>query len=137
MSKKKSTKMAKKKALKDSGHRKQFASGAVRDREPGKGLFALISPVFRRRLAKHCEAGQVKYGNGRNWEKGMPVQEFLNSADRHLCDFMEGDREEDHLIAVAWNVMCAVHTLEMIERGNLPKELNDLPESYLAAEPTS
>ncbi len=118
-------------ALKDSGHRKEFESGAVRDRKPGKGLFVLISPIFRRRLARHCENGQVKYGNGRNWEKGMPVQEFLDSADRHLCDFMEGCREEDHLTAVAWNMMCAIHTLEMIERGLLPAALNDLPKSYI------
>jgi nucleoside 2-deoxyribosyltransferase len=35
--------------------------------------------------------------------------------------------DEDHLAQSAWNIFAAIHFEEMIERGLLPKELNDLP----------
>ena len=39
---------------------------------------------------------------------------------------MEKDTKEDHGGAVIWNAMCLVETLDAIERGELPKELDDL-----------
>jgi hypothetical protein len=116
--------------VKDSGTRQKFRTGAVRDIQQGKGRFDLISPIFLRRLAKHYENGAVKYGD-RNWEKGIPLVRFLDSALRHLNEWKEGYREEDHLAASAWNIACIIHTEEMIERGLLPKELADGVPSYL------
>jgi len=112
--------------VKDSGERRNFKTGSVRDIRTGKGRFDLISPIALRRLAQHLENGAVKYGD-RNWELGQPLAGYLDSAIRHLIDFLEGKRDEDHLSAGAWNIFSAIHTEEMICRGVLPKELNDLP----------
>jgi hypothetical protein len=75
------------------------------------------------------ENGAVKYGD-RNWELGQPLSTYIDSAERHIASFKEGMRDEDHLAAARWNLGCVIHTEEMIRRGLLPKELNDLP-SYL------
>lgn len=112
--------------IKDSGHRRKYPTGAQRDRAQGKGKYVLVSPVFLERLAKHLEAGALKY-NDRNWEKGMPLQDFWDSAVRHLFQYLEGQRDEDHLAAAAFNVMGLMHTEEMVKRGVLPKMLADLP----------
>ncbi len=115
--------------VKDSGKRRKFKQGAVRDIITGKGRFDLVSPIALMRLAKHYENGAGKYED-RNWEKGIPLSVYLDSAERHLNKFREGHREEDHMTAVAWNAFGLIHTEEMINRGLLPKELNDLP-NYL------
>ena len=107
---------------KDSGKRAQFETGAVRDTNTGKGRFDLITPIGLKRLAQLYERGAVKYG-ARNWEKGIPLWRYLDSAERHLNDFKSGDRAEDHLAAVAWNVMGYIHTEELIRRGELPPSL--------------
>lgn len=112
--------------LKDSGKRKKFDTGAVRDLREDKGRYDLISPIALRRLAIIYEKGAKKYSD-RNWEKGIPICRYLDSAMRHIQQYMEGLRDEDHLSQAAWNLFCVVHTEVMIERGLLPKELNDLP----------
>lgn len=116
--------------IKDSGIREEFETGSVRDTQNGKGRYDLISPIATRRLAQHCEGGADKYGN-RNWEKGQPLCRYIDSAKRHLDMFLEGHRDEDHLAACLWNIAALIHTEEMVRRGLLPKELNDLP-SYLS-----
>jgi hypothetical protein len=120
--------------VKDSGTREAFETGSQRDTRVGKGRFDLISPIFLKRLAKHYENGSLKYKD-RNWEKGQPLARYLDSAERHLNDFKEGKRDEDHLAAVAWNIAAIIHTQEMIDRGLLPKELNDLPTYVKKEEP--
>lgn len=113
--------------VKDSGTRQQFNSGAVRDIQQNKGRFDLITPVALARLARHYESGAVKYGPS-NWARGIPIMRFLDSALRHLNNYLEGKRDEDHLIACAWNCFAAAHTENMILSGNLGGELlADLP----------
>jgi len=63
----------------------------------------------------------------RNWEKGIPTSRLLDSGLRHAFQYLEGCQDEDHLAQAAWNFLALLHTEEMIERGVLPKELNDLP----------
>ena len=116
-------------SVKDSGTRRGFSTGSVRDTNDGKGWYAHISPIAEKRLAVHIQNGGQKYGP-RNWEKGQPLCGYLESAKRHLGNFLEGHRDEDHLAAAMWNVMACIHTEEMIKRGLLPKELDDLP-TYL------
>lgn len=118
--------------LKDSGHRQEFGSGAIRDRETGKGRYDLITPLALQRLADVYEKGAQKYDD-RNWEKGMPISRYIDSAIRHLFQYLEGHRDEDHLGQAMWNCASAIHTEEMVKRGLLPKELHDLP-NYLVAE---
>lgn len=89
--------------IKDSGDRTQFESGAVRDMHTGKGRYDLLPMCVIDRLAKHYEAGALKYGD-RNWEKGIPAHSFADSAMRHFDKYMDGQRDEDHLIAAIWNL---------------------------------
>ena len=112
--------------LQDSGKREIFPSGGKRDPQEGKGRYDLISPLALRRLAIVYEKGAKKYSD-RNWESGMPLSTFLSPSLRHTQQNIEGHRDEDHLAQAAWNLFSAMHTEEMIERGLLPKELDDRP----------
>jgi hypothetical protein len=108
--------------LKDSNDREQFETGAVRDVSDDKPALELISPIFEQRLGLWLQLGAKKYDR-RNWEKGIPVERSLASLKRHLNAFQEGKTDEDHLAAIACNIMFIIHTDEMIKRGILPAEL--------------
>ena len=69
-------------------------------------------------VAKHFEEGAEKYGEN-NWQKGLPVKSYINSAVRHYLKFMRGDQDEPHDRAFCWNILCAIWTCR-----NKP-ELND------------
>jgi hypothetical protein len=97
--------------VQDSGNRRQFNTGAVRDMQEGKGRCDLLPAAALLRLARHFEAGAKKYGD-RNWEKGIPLDSFIDSAMRHLLKYMDGQKDEDHLCAAAWNLLCAMWTEE-------------------------
>ena len=117
--------------VQDSGQRREFETGAVRDIQETKGRFDLLSPIALKRLAIHMQNGANKY-DARNWEKGIPLHSFFDSAMRHLEDYLECrlmgvEQDEDHLSAAFWNIHCLIHTEEMIKRGKLPETLNDLP----------
>lgn len=60
-------------------------------------------------LAKHYENGALKY-EARNWEKGLPLHSFIDSALRHLTKVMVGLKDEPHNIAFLWNIVCAMYT---------------------------
>lgn len=62
-------------------------------------------------LSVHYRNGADKYAE-RNWEKGLPIHSFIDSAIRHLCKEMLGWTDEPHLIACVWNVVGALYTLE-------------------------
>mgnify|MGYP003153055492 CR=1 FL=1 len=104
-----------------------FSTGSQRDTAKGKGQPSRISTIFLDRLSKKIEQGLKKYGD-RNWEKGQPLSRFIDSAQRHLWAVMEGKEDEDHAAAWAWNTMCFIHTKELIDRGELPTDLDDLHE---------
>lgn len=118
--------------LPDSGERREFETGSVRDKREGKGRFDLMSPIALLRYAKHMEAGMSKYGE-RNWEKGQPLMSYIDSAMRHINDWIFNrltgqEDKEDHMAAAIWNIGSFMHTEEMIKRGLLPIELNDIPQ---------
>ena len=123
--------------IKDSGSRQQFASGAVRDCQSGKGRFDLLPPVAILRLAQHFENGSKKYSE-RNWEQGIPLSRYLDSAMRHLNKLLAGLKDEDHAAAAMWNIACYIHTEEMIRLGKLPEDLAkglpDYGQSYMLSE---
>lgn len=149
--------------LKDSGTRREFTTGAVRDVADGKGRCDLLplvqvsdildSPTLlyisifmssgvtgnlRRAILEFCrerawdlptamlevsihyEDGARKYAE-RNWEIGIPLHCFIDSAVRHYLKWRRGDTDEPHDRAVLWNLLGAWWTLD-----NHP-ELNDLP----------
>ena len=116
--------MSKFEKVKDSGIREEFITGSRRDTRKGKGRFDLIPPYPLLRLAQHYENGAVKYGD-HNWVLGQSISRYLDSATRHLNEFKEGLTDEDHAAAVIWNMFSIIQTKQMIEKGLLPKELDD------------
>lgn len=103
-----------------------YESGANRSDRTGKGRFDLIPPTALLRLAQHYENGARVHGE-HNWTRGFPISRCLDSAERHLCQYKDGDRSEDHLAAIAWQAFAAMHFEEMIRRGVLPAALDDVP----------
>ena len=145
-------------SIKDSGSRTEFATGAVRDIQEGKGRcdlmplgvmaecyyrsfpsdlgasifyeiylftqdgdvahlydvlakkepFYTYSDMFLE-VAIHFEEGAKKYGEN-NWQKGIPVKWYIDSAVRHYLKFLRGDTDEPHDRAFCWNIMCAIWT---------------------------
>jgi hypothetical protein len=112
--------------LSDSGTRKFFETGANRDLSSGKGRFDLLPPQVLRALAIHYEKGCIKYGE-RNWEKGIPISRYMDSAMRHFLQFLDGMDDENHLIAALWNLASMYETILRIQQGRLPESLYDLP----------
>ena len=156
--------------IQDSGNRREFDTGAVRDIQEGKGrcdllpldvvsnlkyfeagsskkfvlvciekymrtgeetiLLDLIAefsmnhfgdiPTAVLEVAKHFEEGCNKYGE-RNWQKGIPLHCYIDSAIRHYLKFLRGDDDERHDRAFLWNLLCCLWT-----QKNKP-ELIDLP----------
>jgi len=111
-------------AVKDSGKREEFDTGSRRDSREGKGRYDLIPPYSLKRLAVHYENGAVKYGDA-NWQKGQPLGRYLDSAMRHMQNTLNGDTDEDHPAAAAWNMFAFMWTANEIEEGRLPAELDD------------
>lgn len=157
--------------IKDSGTRREFESGAVRDIAEGKGrcdllpleiIGSLIDDSLLRWLnkyvregdlkaldnvvtlfvrnyvgnlesailevAKHYEEGAKKYAE-RNWEQGIPLHCYIDSAVRHYLKYRRGDDDEPHARAFLWNILSAWWT-----HINLP-EMIDLP--FIEREDTS
>lgn len=111
----------------DSGIHLKKKSGALREKNEGKGRFDLISPYALLRVARIHEKGSKKY-SPRNWEKGMKFSLFVDAALRHVIKYMMGMTDEDHLAQAVWNLDCLLHFEALIEFGIVPKELNDLPQ---------
>lgn len=106
--------------IKDSGERTEFETGAVRDMGTGKGYLMVMPAESILRLSKLYEAGAVKYGPY-NYQKGIPVSSFINSALRHLFKYLAGEDDEDHLSAATFNVLGAM----LME--NTKPEMQDVP----------
>ena len=151
-------------SIKDSGTRREFSTGAVRDIQEGKGrcdlmpldviaehmedsillfiyqfttngnvghlyrvldecpakLEMVVRPTVYLEVAKHFEAGAVKYGEW-NWQKGIPTHCYIDSAVRHYLKFLRGDKDESHDRAFVWNILCCIWTCKH------KPELNDYP----------
>lgn len=105
--------------IKDSGARTEFATGAKRDIQHGKGRMDLLPWYGIMEVSKHCEEGAEKYGE-HNVDRGIPLHSLCDSAARHLAKFIAGEMDEDHLRAAAWNLLWALN-----QRTTHP-ELDDL-----------
>ena len=115
--------------VKDSGAIRDFGTGSIRDTSAGKGRFDLLPMLALFRIAKHFENGSLRY-LPRNWEQGIPLSCFWDSAFRHMMKMMLGMDDEDHCAAAGWNLMCFIETKMRIELGILPKELDDMPKTF-------
>ena len=93
--------------IKDSGERRKFSTGAVRDMQAGKGRMDLLPWAAIMEVSKHCEAGAMKYGE-HNVDRGIPTHSLCDSASRHLAKYLDGWTDEPHLLAAAWNLLWAI-----------------------------
>lgn len=148
--------------IKDSGNRREFETGAVRDIQEGKGrcdllpldVVAKLTSFFNindyeqdivedilyyinnfietnevdflcialndfsllnhkdfstmiLEVSIHFEQGAKKYGEY-NWQKGIPVNCYIDSAIRHFLKFLRGDEDEPHDRAFVWNLLCCI-----------------------------
>jgi hypothetical protein len=109
---------------KDSGARQEFETGARRDTQDDKPRFDLIPTASLERLAGLYGRGAEKYGPY-NWARGIPVSRNIASLERHLQQYKRGDRDEDHLAAVAWNAFAIMHYEAY---PHLYEHLMDLPD---------
>ena len=76
-------------SVKDSGERRNFSTGAVRDMSDGKGDMYSLPPAAILRISRHYEAGAKKYAR-LNYMKGIPISSFIDSALRHLMKYLDG-----------------------------------------------
>lgn len=60
-------------------------------------------------VAVHMADGAKKYGE-RNWQRGIPVNSYVDSAVRHYLKYLRGDTDERHDRAFCWNILCACWT---------------------------
>lgn len=156
----------------DSGERRQFETGAVRDIQEGKGrpdlmplrvlayiwrtidpdyaskgvdkarvfewiadfmdtgdtknlIFAINSftgyldwPTAFLEVAKHFEEGAKKYGEN-NWQKGLPVNCYINSTLRHYFKWLRDDTDEPHDRAFVWNLLCCIWEVDFSPRAKM------------------
>lgn len=98
--------------------KRQFESGAVRDTNKNKPFIHCLLGYTRQRFGYHMAKNASKYGEN-NFMKGIPTEAYLESMDRHLAAYMEGDRSEDHLSAILFGV-----------NGIMLNEKKDLPADY-------
>ena len=106
----------------------KYASGAVRDTRRGKGRFDLIAPEMMERLSHVLEYGAEHYGPD-NWRKGFPFRSCLDSALRHINRWQRGLTDSDHgdhLAAAVFNLMCLTAYEDMVAKGELPADLDDV-----------
>lgn len=106
--------------IKDSGERREFPGGGVRDMSAGKGDCASLPAAALLRLSLHYEAGAHKYSRW-NYMKGIPISSCIDSALRHLLKYLDGWDDEPHLEAACFNCLTA---LQMEETH---PEMQDLP----------
>ena len=160
--------------IKDSGERREFKTGAVRDIGEGKGRCDLLpldilAPIMPKQeyanilhqiysfmqsgdveflylaiasfaienewtvskmileVSVQYEEGAEKYGE-HNWERGIPLHCYLDSAIRHFLKFVDGQQDEPHNRAYIWNLLGAIWTYK-----NLP----DMVDIYFPKKPES
>jgi hypothetical protein len=103
--------------MKDSGERKTYPSGMVREPEDGRPRFDLLlvegmpyDKQFLTRCAILLSKGAIKY-DPRQWEAANTKAEldrYKSSAARHFMQWMtDEDDGEDHAASVFFNLLAA------------------------------
>lgn len=100
-------------------------------------LFAIMTKTDNYTLmlevSKHYEDGAKKYSEN-NWKKGIPLHSFLDSAVRHLLQYLRGDTDEPHDRAFVWNILGAIWTYtHKPELDDVEQELKtDITNKFIA-----
>jgi hypothetical protein len=111
--------------VKDSGQRKTYPSGLLRDVTEGKTQWHRIADgPMAARWAEHLTKGAAKYPDlpdGRpNWSLASGPEElrrFRESAFRHFMQWYLGESDEDHAAAVFFNVNGAEYVRERMKEA--------------------
>ena len=104
-----------------------YGTGAKRDSRVGKGAQKWL-PHEAIDLVSHVyEVGNLGRG-WRNWEFGMPLEDLLDSAKRHIVRHIAGDRSEPHISQAIWNLLNYLQMSIWIWQGIRPQSLNNLPD---------
>jgi hypothetical protein len=82
-------------------------------------------PSIIRRDAALLERGAVHYGD-HNWTRGIPSARCADSALRHLFQYLDGDRAEDHLAACRFNVGCIMFNEDQVAAGRMDPALHNI-----------
>lgn len=88
-----------------------FESGSQRDSDTNKPLTTALTAYARLRYGYHLRKGSNNYGKD-NWKLGQPSEALLESLDRHLAQYLLGDRSEDHLSAIMFGVVMLMQNEE-------------------------
>ena len=95
-------------SIKTNGEIKPVSeSGFLRDDKTDKLNFDLIPVWFLERLARLYTDGAKARGKN-NWllaSNEKDLESFRESAWRHFIQYMKGDRDEDHMMAVVFNLV--------------------------------
>jgi hypothetical protein len=101
---------------KDSGKRQEYQSGMRRDLQDNKPDLYLWMPKdipyeeqFLTRAGYAARRGANKYGD-RNFEKANSTEElerFKSSALRHMFQWLNNETDEDHAVAIFFNLLSA------------------------------
>ena len=118
---------------KEGGKKREFTTGAKKQHAEGKGTPVLFPPDAYLEISKHFEEGASTHG-ARNWEKGIPLSELMNSLERHIVQEKMGLTDESHDRALAWNAVVYLATKLRIKAGILPFALDDLEGAYVKLE---
>lgn len=81
----------------------KFETGAVRESKSNKPFVHNLKGYTRLRFGYHMNLGARQHGDS-NWELGLPTNSYLESLDRHLAQYLNGDRSIDHLSSALFNL---------------------------------
>ena len=110
--------------IKDSGARKEFASGMVRDTSEGKVDYTslLFGPMLDR-WAAHLTKGREKYPDPEpgvpNWTLAEGEAEYVRAKEslmRHFFQYLRGERDEDHAAAIFFNINLMEYVRDRVPR---------------------
>ena len=111
--------------IKDSGKRKEYPSGAVRDITDTKIRWDLLPVESLKRVAQHYTTGAKKY-EANNWKKGIPTERFVEGVCRHWAQYLLRERDEDHLSAVVFNILGIIWNEEREEDNFMEKYIEGI-----------
>ena len=112
-----------------------FDTGATRDTDDGKLNYeGFLSPIVLRRFAAYMHSkrlqpdGELRAAD--NWQKGMPLNSYMEGGFRHFMDWWSshryGEPDIESLCALMFNVMGYLHeTLKPNEGQQLELPLGD------------
>lgn len=106
---------------KDSWERTEFSNWFVRDVDTGKLRYDLIPINMLDRLAGLYTRGIEKYWEN-NWQQArwrIAIERFKQSAWRHFIKWQQWEYDEDHAIAVAWNIFAYEWHKTRLEENNM------------------